>query len=103
MRIGKVIRTVREALGFGQVEFSKYCGFCKNTVHYVEVGKGKPRDKTLDIIIEKLEVPESVIRLLQISEEDVIYEDRAELKVLQINILRLLRKKNKKVPSGLIK
>lgn len=71
MNIGKTIRLLRKEKGFSQIEFSRLCGLTQTSLSQIETGAtSQPASINLRKICKILEVPEYLLYLLSMEEED---------------------------------
>lgn len=71
MNIGPTIRRLRKQKGLSQTEFGNLTGITQTTLSQIENGQTTPHKATLSKICEVLNVPEQLLVVLSIEEEDV--------------------------------
>ncbi len=82
MQIGKTIKLLRKEKGWTQEDFSKKIDISVTSLSLIESGATRPNKTTLLSICNVLEIPESFLFVLSISEDDVPPEKREVYKIL---------------------
>jgi len=77
MHIGSAIRTIRRKLSLSQLELSQKCEITQTALSQIEVGLKKPSQRTLEKLCKALEIPEFLIWVLAIEQDDVPHEKQA--------------------------
>ncbi|HRN41462.1 MAG TPA: helix-turn-helix transcriptional regulator [Vicingus sp.] len=81
MNIGNSIKRLRKQKGMNQSEFGNKCGLSQTALSQIETGFARPNKKTLEKICNILEVPEVLLYLLSMDEEDVPDEKKQQYKL----------------------
>lgn len=71
MHIGKAIRQVRRTVGMNQRQLSEATGISSATLSQIESGRKRPGPSSMRKICEGLEIPEVVLYVIGMDEEDV--------------------------------
>ncbi len=80
MNIGNAIKKLRKQKGMNQSEFGDKCGLSQTALSQIETGFSRPNKKTLEKICSVLEVPEFLLYLLSMDEEDVPDDKKQQYK-----------------------
>lgn len=78
MNIGKAIKVIRKELGVSQTDLSDQCGISQTSLSQIESGIKHPSPKTIKSICDALGVPEPLIYIIGIDDQDVP-QDRKEI------------------------
>lgn len=71
MEIGSTIKQLRKKKDINQNDFGKLCGISQTSLSQIETGTSRPSTKNLTKICEVLEIPEYLLYLLSIHEDDI--------------------------------
>lgn len=71
MNPGIAIKQIRLQLGMRQSELAEKCGLTQTSLSQIERGNKHPSQKTLNKICSVLDVPECLLYILAMTEEDV--------------------------------
>lgn len=71
MKIGILIKKLRIEKRISQGELAKVCKLSQNSLSQIELGLKRPSSKNLTKICEVLEVPESLLYLYGLEENDI--------------------------------
>lgn len=71
MHIGSAIRCIRKKVSLSQYELSQRCHITQTALSQIEVGVKMPSQRTLEKLCEALEIPEFMIYILALEQEDI--------------------------------
>lgn len=71
MKIGGVIRKLRIRAGYKQKDFAEACSLSPSFLSQIESNKRYPHPNTLKVISEVLGIPQEVLHMLSLEEEDI--------------------------------
>lgn len=77
MNIGSTINRLRKEQKLSQSELAESAGITQTSLSQIENGQNRPNQKTLDAICKELGVPEPLLYVLSIEEEDVPEDKKA--------------------------
>lgn len=71
MELGTTIKELRKKKGMKQGEFAKRIGISPTSLSHIETNHTRPKKSTLEMICSELEIPDHLLYLLSLNEEDV--------------------------------
>lgn len=71
MNIGNAIKQVRQHFGISQVELSEQTGLSQTSISQIENGAKNPSRKTIEKICATFEIPEAILYVMGMNDEDV--------------------------------
>jgi XRE family transcriptional regulator, regulator of sulfur utilization len=71
MNIGLAIKSIRKKLSITQQELAERCGITQTALSQIETGIKRPSHRTISKICKTLDIPESIVYILAMQEEDV--------------------------------
>jgi len=89
MNIGKSIRLIRKELKISQNEFALKTNLSQTSLSQIENGVKKPSPSTLKRIAGILGMPEALLYIIAIQEEDISDQKRIVYRIIQPAILKL--------------
>ena len=89
MHIGIAIRRIRKELKIPQMKLALDCGLSQTSLSQIENGKKKPSQRTIDKICEVLTVPEMLLYITGMEEEDIPESKRHIYRLLYPSIMSL--------------
>jgi transcriptional regulator with XRE-family HTH domain len=90
MHIGSAIRCIRKKVSLSQYELSQRCDITQTALSQIEVGVKMPSQRTLEKICNALEIPEFMIYILALEQEDISDSKREAYNVVYPIIQNLL-------------
>ena len=71
MNIGLSIKSIRKKLNKDQTELAKQCGISQTSLSQIETGLKRPSRRTINKLCKALEIPEGVIYIMAMQENDI--------------------------------
>lgn len=71
MNVGRAIKLVRNHFGISQEDLSEKTGISQTSISQIETGTKNPSKKTITAICNAFEIPEAVLYIIGIDENDV--------------------------------
>ncbi len=71
MNIGAAIKDIREGLAISQKELGEKCYISQSNLSRIETGSYKPNADTVSKICRRLDIPESLLYIMAIQENDI--------------------------------
>ncbi len=71
MKIGLAVKSIRNKLGITQSELAEKCNLSQTSLSQIENGLKRPSQGTIDKICKGLDLPESIIYIVALEEDDV--------------------------------
>ncbi len=82
MNIGVAIRNIREELSISQKELGVRCYISQSNLSRIESGSCKPSPETISKICDILDIPESLIYIMAMQENDVVESKKGVYQLL---------------------
>lgn len=92
MNIGTTINQLRKERKLSQSELAQAAGITQTSLSQIENGQNRPNQKTLDAICKKLGIPEPLLYVLSLDENDVPAEKKAIFDTLYPLIKEMMTK-----------
>lgn len=92
MNIGATINRLRKEQKLSQSELAEAAGITQTSLSQIENGLNRPNQTTLDAICKKLGVPEPLLYVLSLDENDVPEDKRAVFDTLYPLIKEMMTK-----------
>ena len=89
MNIGLGIKSIRRKLNIGQVELASECGISQTSLSQIETGAKRPTQRTINKLCSALEIPECVLYIIAMQEDDISPAKRGLYKSIYPSITRL--------------
>lgn len=89
MNIGTAIRAIRKELDISQNRLAEKCGITQTSLSQIENGVKRPSSKTMRKICAAMEIPEMLIYIMAMQEEDVPETKRDVYRIIYPTIVTL--------------
>lgn len=90
MKIGNVIKALRDKAGFSQKEFAEACSLSASYLSQIENNTRFPHESTLKEIANVLGIPVAILFFLTIGEEDVPEPKREAFQIIFPSVKSLI-------------
>ena len=90
MNIGLAIKTIRKKLGVQQKDFAVSCKLSQTAISQIENGLKIPSPNTVEKLCLALDIPEPMIYLIALEEDDIPWSKQEAYKLLHAPLLDLI-------------
>lgn len=89
MNVGLAIKTIRKKLSVTQNELAEKCELSQTSISQIETGLKRPSQRTIEKVCQVLDIPESIIYIVAMHEDDVPESKRGVYGLIYPSIRKL--------------